>query len=372
VHARHLYIHVPFCARRCVYCDFSIAVRPVVPVDEYLTALEREFAARHRDTQLRLDTAYLGGGTPSKLGADGLARLMDLLRRFATIEHDAEVTLEANPEDVTRESARSWRQAGINRVSLGVQSFSNDVLGWMHRTHDAGAAKVAIETIRDQGIPNVSIDLIFAIPSVIPRSWRDDLETALSLSIPHISVYGLTVEAKTPLGRRVARSAMVEAGEDAFETEFLGAHDALSANGYEHYEVSNYGRAGKQSRHNWSYWRRAPYVGLGPSAHEYDGSSRRWNVTAYAEWVGTLARAENPTAGEEALDSSQTIAEEVYLGLRTTDGIMIGPAERDHVRRWLDAGWGTIDAADRLRLTVLGWLRLDALANDLTMLRSRS
>jgi oxygen-independent coproporphyrinogen-3 oxidase len=371
VRASHLYIHVPFCARRCVYCDFSIAVRSRVPVAEYLDALDREWSRRHVESEFALETLYLGGGTPSKLGGDGVARLLDAIRARTTLLDTAEVTLEANPEDVTSSSAEAWRAAGVTRVSLGVQSFDDAVLRWMHRTHNGETAIVAIETLRQAGLSNVSIDLIFATPDNLQRSWARDLDRALELDLPHLSVYGLTVEEHTPLGRWVARRDLTEAPEEAFEAQFLEADERLTAAGLEHYEVSNYARTGFHSRHNWAYWRRRAYGGLGPSAHEFDGASRRWNVEPYAGWVAALARNRDPVAGTERLSEEQSMAERVYLGLRTSEGIEIGPAELDHVQAWADSGWSVVGRDNRLRLTGPGWLRLDAIANDLTLFRSR-
>jgi oxygen-independent coproporphyrinogen III oxidase len=371
VRAKHLYIHVPFCARRCVYCDFSIAVRSRVPVDEYLAALEREWRTRHAESEFELETLYFGGGTPSKLGGDGVRRLMDAVRRHATLRATAEITLEANPEDVLPDSVRAWRDAGINRVSLGVQSFDDAVLGWMHRTHDATTARRAVDVLREGGIENVSIDLIFAAPSSVDRRWNRDLETALGLGLPHLSVYGLTVEPHTPLGRWVARSDVTEAPEERFEEEFLRAHEMLTDAGYEHYEVSNYGKTGRHSTHNWAYWNRRPYGGLGPSAHEFDGRERRWNASAYTDWVARLDRSEDPAEGREELDEEQAMAEDVYLKLRTRSGIAVSEIEHERVERLVSAGWAALEGDSRLRLTSAGWLRLDSIASDLTLLRSR-
>ena len=368
--ANHLYVHVPFCARRCVYCDFSIAVRARVPVRDYTEALERELATRHADSQMRLDTLYFGGGTPSKLGPDGVKRAVDVVRARAELAPDAEVTLEANPEDVAAEAVRSWRDAGINRVSLGVQSFNDGVLAWMHRTHDSKTAHQAVQVLREGGIPNVSLDLIFATPSVVGRSWRSDLDQTIALDLPHVSVYGLTVEPRTPLGRWVARDDVREEPEETFEAEFLDAHHALTGAGLDHYEISNYGRPGMHSRHNWAYWRRAPYVGLGPSAHEFDGRVRRWNVEPYAEWHAMLSRGESPMEGSEELSDLQTSHESAYLGLRTTAGTPMPVGESTAVSRWVEAGWASL-ADSILRLTPEGWLRIDSIANDLTTLRSR-
>jgi oxygen-independent coproporphyrinogen-3 oxidase len=370
VRAEHLYVHVPFCGRRCVYCDFAIAVRQKVPVEDYLRGIELEMESRHSEANFDLGTLYFGGGTPSKLGGDGVARLMDLVRRYARIRADAEVTLEANPDDVEAAAVASWMSAGITRVSLGVQSFDDSVLQWMHRTHDARQASRAVRLLQDAGLSNVSVDLIFAMPDAIPRNWERDLELVAALRVPHVSVYGLTVEPHTPLGRWVSRSTVAEAPEDLFEAQYLLAHDALTGEGFDHYEVSNYGRPGSHSRHNWAYWSRRAYGGIGPSAHEFDGARRRWNVASYADW---LRRSESgqTTAGVETLTEEQIGAEEVYLSLRTTRGIERVAGEDEHLTRLIEAGWARVDEDQTMRLTGPGWLRLDTIASDLTLLRSR-
>lgn len=366
---RHLYIHVPFCARRCSYCDFSIAVRRETPVAEYLGALRAELALRSQDTEL-LETIYLGGGTPSRLGGAGIVEVLTAVRERASIASGAELSLEANPEDVTAENVRAWRSAGINRVSLGAQTFQDTVLQWMHRVHDGARIGEAVRTLRREGIENVSLDLIFALPEIIERNWRADLEQAIALEPQHVSLYGLTVEQHTPLGRWQQRGEISEAPEERYEREFLLAHTMLSSAGFEHYEVSNFGRSGFHSRHNSMYWRRVPYAAVGPSAHAFDGRRRWWNVAPYAEWVRRLGAAADPTAGDEVLDRESGMAEQVYLGLRTTNGLRLNSGEPEHVARWLEAGWGAVTDGT-LRLTPHGWLRLDALAADLTAFRSR-
>lgn len=366
----HLYIHVPFCARRCVYCDFSIAVRTTVPVVGYLDALRGEWTTRHSASTFRLRTLYVGGGTPSKLGGDGVARLLALVGERASLDRDAEVTLEANPEDITADAVRAWRGAGVNRLSIGVQSFEDRALAWMHRTHDAAAARTAVAVARDGGIANVSIDLIFALPANIGREWRRDLDVALELRLPHLSVYGLTVEPRTPLGRWVARRETMEAPEDSFEDEFLATHARLTASGLEHYEVSNYGMPGLHSRHNWAYWRRRPYAGLGPSAHEFDGTVRRWNAEAFVAWESLASTGGDTVSGREQLDQDQVAAEEIYLWLRTSEGLAASADVVARTASWVESGWATLRDGV-LRMTPSGWQRLDTLASDLTMLRSR-
>src|SRR5881398_884073 len=254
---RHLYLHVPFCVRRCSYCDFSIAVRKRIPAREYVEAVLREVELLRRtdpgrqpgDIEERgLDTLYLGGGTPSLLPPDALAMLVTSLRDAfgATSSRDAssvtslgsavtpsrdvfEVTLEANPEDVTPAHATAWRRAGVNRVSLGAQSFDDHVLAWMHRSHDAARIGGAVRTLRDAGFDNLSLDLIFALPAELQRDWERDLELALSLGPDHLSLYGLTVEERTPLARWISRGAVVAPEDDRYAEEYAGARAACGS-----------------------------------------------------------------------------------------------------------------------------------------------
>ncbi len=365
---QHLYIHVPFCARRCSYCDFSISVRSVTPVASYVESVALEIA-RHDSTDWKLDTIYLGGGTPSRLGA-GVGEVLRIVRDRATVAPNAEVTIEANPDDVTIESAAGWVAAGVNRVSLGGQSFDPDVLAWMHRTHSAEQIETAFRTLREAGIANISLDLIFALPETLRRDWSADLDRALGLEPEHVSLYGLTVESHTPLGRWRDRGEVIEAPEERYETEFMMAHNRLGAAGFEHYEVSNFARAGRRSRHNSSYWTGVPYAAMGPSAHSFDGHIRSWNVAAHADWEKRLRAGETVIAGSEELTEENRLSERVYLGLRTTDGLRATDTEIQLARPWLEAGWAELTNRT-IVLTATGFLRLDALAASLTLAGSR-
>jgi len=368
---RHVYVHVPFCARRCSYCDFAIAVRSRVPADEYVTGIASELEIRALGTPpASVDTIYLGGGTPSRLGPDGVARLIEVVATRFPPAAEAEITLEANPDDIDAVSVATWRAAGVNRVSLGVQSFDDRALAWMHRTHDSRRVIAAADTLRAAGLENWSLDLIFALPASLERDWERDLDSAVALAPPHISLYGLTIEPHTPIARWRDRGASVEGTEDAYEAEYLCAHHELSGAGYVHYEVSNYGRSGRLSRHNRGYWTGASYVGLGPAAHGFDGTVRRWNEREYAAWLRILSTGVDPVSGSESLTAENRIAEEVYLGLRTSDGLPVRDEEREVIRPWIDAGWATL-RGDRLCLSATGWLRLDTLATSLTTIRSR-
>jgi oxygen-independent coproporphyrinogen-3 oxidase len=402
---RHVYVHVPFCARRCSYCDFSIAVRAKLPVAEYLSALRVELTLRYgAGKPWPVDTIYLGGGTPSALGAD-VGRLMDLLREFvqpsgaegaeAEGAERAEVTLEANPEHVTPRMAAAWREAGVNRLSLGAQSFDPKVLAWMHRTHRVDDISRAVDAARSARLENVSLDLIFALPTKLGRDWEADLNRALALTPAHISLYGLTVEPTTPLSRWIARGETTPADDGVYAGEFLRAHALATSAGFDHYEVSNFALPGRHSRHNSAYWSGAPYAGLGPSAHEFDGTTRRWNVAPYAAWCTALAAGLDPVAGSEHLTQENRQTERIYLGLRTADGLPIEPGDEPVIDSWEQQNWAerhglgeaevsnrpverrgaaasTRGGAARVVLTADGWLRLDALATDLTYARSRS
>jgi oxygen-independent coproporphyrinogen-3 oxidase len=367
---RHVYVHVPFCARRCSYCDFAIAVRRVVPVDDYVAALRTEIDRRFGRGSTEVDTLYLGGGTPSRLGGEGVARALDAVRERFPLAAGAEVTIEANPDDVTPDAARAWADAGVNRISLGSQSFDSAVLEWMHRTHDVAQIGRAVDAVREAGIENLSLDLIFAVPTSLDRDWDRDLGHALALAPTHLSLYGLTIEPGTPLGRWHARGTVTEADEDRYADEFMRAHETMRGAGFEHYEVSNFALPGARSRHNSSYWQGVPYVGLGPAAHGFDGVTRRWNAPSYVEWARQVRAGEDPVAGDETLTPAERVAEQVYLGLRTTAGLTLESGEEARVGPWIEQGWAELDGAT-LRLTAPGWLRLDALAADLTVLRSR-
>ena len=366
---RHLYIHIPFCARRCSYCDFSIAVRSTTPVDEYVKALGTELDGLRPELEgAILDTVYLGGGTPSRLGGLGVADVLATVRDRARISDASEITIEANPDDVNDMAVAHWVAAGVNRLSLGSQSFDDAALKWMHRTHDASRIGRAVQTLRRGGIDNISLDLIFALPTHLGRSWESDLVRALDLEPAHLSLYGLTVEAKTPIARWADRGATVQGSEESYEEEFLAAHAMMAAAGYDHYEVSNFALPGMTSRHNSGYWTGAPYAGVGPSAHSFDGATRRWNVTAYSEWIRRLEKGERVMAGEETLTEENRAIERVYLGLRTRRGLEITEDEMGRAQGWRAAGWAVIDDPlqnPRVRLTPMGWLRLDSLAADL-------
>jgi len=358
----HLYLHVPFCARRCSYCDFAIAVRRRTPDAEYVGAIEAEWRW-HREAGGwggPVESLYLGGGTPSRLGVESLARLVALVDDELGFAADPEITLEVNPEDVAPSLAAGWRRAGIGRISLGIQSFDDEVLRWMHRVHDRATALRAVGVLREAGVENLSLDLIYGLPTELGRGWADDLDTALALGPDHLSFYGLTVEDRTPLGRWVDRGLAAPAPDVRFEAEYLATHRALVGAGFRHYEVSNAGLPGKESRHNRAYWTGRPYLGLGPSAHSFREGRRWWNEREWVAYRRRVASGAGAVAGEERLTPAQAVLESRYLGLRTDQGIAASSLPAEVTTTWETAGWAR-RVGSRVALTAEGWLRLDAL-----------
>ena len=393
----HLYLHIQFCQRRCSYCDFSIAVRKTIPAREYVAAIQNEIAQvaaesgkRERGSGKSEDrsptlpashfpppaspTIYLGGGTPSLLPPEAIGELITSLHtafparisptRDASLSQ-FEVTLEANPEDVTPKAAAEWRRAGINRISLGSQSFDDRVLKWMHRVHDADRIKLAMRTLRSAGFDNISLDLIFALPAELERDWHKDLVNAMALEPDHLSLYGLTVEERTPLSRWVSRGASSAPDDDRYADEYLLAHERLGVAGYKFYEVSNASRPGRISQHNSAYWTGRPYRGFGPAAHSFDGNRRYWNKRDWEDYRKAIKAGQGAVESEEVLTDEQRAIERLYLGLRTRDGLPVELVPDDRRSAWISAGWAE-EADGRILLTAEGWLLLDTLVRDLT------
>lgn len=363
-----VYIHVPFCARRCSYCDFAVTATREPPVTAWLDAVETELAQVIRSERLalplRLDTIYVGGGTPSLLGGEAMRELRLRLARYANWDdRGVEWTAEANPESFDAALAAAWLAAGVNRLSLGAQTFHLPTLRWMGRLHGADGPALAVGTARQAGFGNISVDLIFGVPDRLGRSWSEDLERAIELSVEHISLYGLTAEAATPLGRWVREGREELASEDMYAEQYLEAATRLTAAGYVHYEVSNFARPGCESRHNGVYWRGAPYIGVGPGAHSYLPTRRWWNTRDWADYALRLGRGESPREGAEDVVEVAADLERVWLGLRTLAGLeATGPAQRALVALWLKEGWAVEASGGRVRLTPSGWLLLDRLA----------
>lgn len=329
VKASGLYVHVPFCSAVCPYCDFAVMVGGGRSRSRYRDALLREvelWAARGLPFATPFDTFYFGGGTPSALSPEALEAFFTALRR--AFGDPAWIHFEANPEDVNADSAALWRRLGVGTVSLGVQSFQAPALEFLGRRHDPAAARRAVELTREAGLPAVSVDLIYGLPGQGEAEWLRDLEAAVALSPEHVSCYQLTVEPGTPFGRRRELGELTEMPEPGQAALFRLTHRFLADAGYAAYEVSNFARAPEhRSRHNRKYWDHSPYLGLGPSAHSFDGGRRRWwNHRRLSFWAAALDRATGegtapPVGGEEVLSRHDLALERLMLALRTTAGI---------------------------------------------------
>ena len=368
--ARYLYIHVPFCLRRCSYCDFAVHATPTAPVDEWLDCIDRELELVRAEQgwgRLDLATIYLGGGTPSLLGPGAVPRLVDLLGRHAAWPDDVEFTAEANPETFTPALAADWKAAGVNRISLGAQTFDPKVLRWMGRMHGPDGPARAIAAARNASIDNVSIDLIFGVPARFNRDWTGDLERVVALDPAHVSLYGLTAEAATPLGRWVKEGREILSDEDSYAEEYRTAVRMLTQAGFEHYEVSSFARPGRQSRHNGAYWTGEAYIGLGPGAHSFFPPRRVWNLRSWDAYRSALAGRMLPRDDEETVDAAAQRLEQIWLSLRTKGGLDLNGWSGRAAQlgeQWQARGWAAVDGG-RLRLTPEGWLLLDRLAVEL-------
>jgi putative oxygen-independent coproporphyrinogen III oxidase len=317
-----LYVHVPFCHSKCPYCDFYSEVDSGLR-DAFVDAALRE-AQHHAARRGPFDTLYLGGGTPSVLSPDELCALVEGLRRICAFTSDAEITLEVNPDDVTPTRAKLWRELGMNRLSVGVQSFQDDELRFLGRRHTAHSALRALEAVRDHGPSNLSVDLIYGFCGQTAQSLRSTIDRVFTFAPDHLSSYQLTLEPRTVFGQRHARGELRRLDEEEERSYFLIVADAIRSRDFDHYEISNFARASSmRSRHNQKYWQHTETIGLGPAAHSYRDGCRRWNVTDVAEYIERVRGRGDSTVGSESLTEIQIRLETLLLGLRTADGVSV-------------------------------------------------
>ena len=288
-----------------------------------------------------INTVYVGGGTPSLLAPAEISQIMQQLHACFTLAPDAEITLEANPDDISMDNLKSWQATGINRLSVGIQSFFEDELRWMNRAHNAVQAHRCIEQITAAGFSNFSIDLIYGSPLLSDAAWQQNVETSIGYGVPHLSCYALTVEEKTPLHKHIAQQKKKNVDADKQARQFLQLMQWLRAAGYEHYEVSNFATPQFRSRHNSSYWKGVPYLGIGPSAHSYNGHSRQWNVANNQQYMQAIAAGVIP-AETEMLTDTQKLNETIMIALRTAEGLDL---------KHLEETWGPEKVATILKKT---------------------
>ncbi len=368
-----LYIHIPFCARKCPYCDFySLAGRDDL-VDAYLDALETEITLAASAVRAAgipacgrslLSTIFIGGGTPTILPPDQIHHILDACRNHLGIAPDAEVTVECNPGTLAASDLSALRAAGVNRLSIGVQSLDDDELAFLERVHTAAEAEATVRAAHDAGFDDVSLDLMYCLPGQTPTRWRDTLNRAAALDPSHVSAYALTVEADTPLWDLVDAGEVEPMPEDPQADLFMLTSETLTELGFEHYEISNFARPGRQCRHNLTYWRNEPYLGIGAAAWSFVAGERRRNVADVEVYSQKLASGESPVDFAETCTGAAAANETLMMGLRLRDGISLHafngrhgvdlPALRgDDIQRFVDEGLSTI-ADDRLSLTPRG------------------
>jgi oxygen-independent coproporphyrinogen III oxidase len=373
-----IYIHIPFCKQACNYCNFHFATS-LRYKNELLAALLKETELQqHYLKDETIETIYFGGGTPSLLTTEELKLQLEKLNRVFNISTAAEITIEANPDDIDEDKLAGWKKIGINRLSIGVQSFFEEDLLWMNRAH---SAKQAIDNLQlaIKQFDNITIDLIYGHPLLTNEKWSQNVERVIALNIPHISCYALTVEPKTPLQKLILEKKREDIQQEKQADHFLLLMQWLQDAGYEHYEISNFAKPGFRSRHNASYWQGKNYLGLGPSAHSYDGKTRQWNIANNRIYIESLSKNEIPFE-KEILSAAQQLNEYIMTSLRTKEGLDLarvrssefGPDSHRDQRQDLEVrsqkfiNEGTmILRENKLILTKEGKLFADGIAADL-------
>jgi oxygen-independent coproporphyrinogen III oxidase len=315
-----IYIHIPFCKQACTYCNFHFSTNLNLQND-FTAALLKEIVLRKAYIQAEtVETIYFGGGTPSLLSSQAIDQILTSVSGHFRIIQNPEITLETNPDDIDMDRLSSWRKAGINRLSIGVQSFFSEDLVWMNRAHNGEQAVQAVEDSKKAGFDNFSLDLIYGSPGLTDEKWDLNLEKAISLNPAHVSCYALTVESKTALHNMIQTKRTVAMDPEKQASQFLTGVQKLEAAGFEHYEISSFARPGKRSRHNSSYWQSKKYLGLGPSAHSFDGTSRQWNVSNNTLYIKALKAGKLSFESEDLLPKD-LLNEYIMTSLRTAEGL---------------------------------------------------
>lgn len=370
-----IYIHIPFCKQACNYCNFHFSTSLKLKTD-FIEALIKEITltpALSTEKEI-INTLYFGGGTPSILSVDELKEIFAALQHRFVFADDIEITLEANPDDITDIKLQQWKAIGINRLSVGIQSFLDNELQWMNRAHTATESLLCIDKIKAAGFTNFSVDLIYGSSLLNDADWKKNVQTVIEKDIPHISCYALTVEPKTALDKMIAlhKKAPVDAERQAHQ--FVLLMQWMNKAGYEHYEISNFAKPGLPSKHNSSYWSGEKYYGFGPSAHSFDGKSRKWNIANNALYIQSLKNNTIPFE-EEVLTETQQLNEYIMTALRTMEGIntkfittKFGEAASNKIK----AASGRYATTGKLKmenefiiLTTEGKLFADGIASDL-------
>jgi oxygen-independent coproporphyrinogen III oxidase len=369
-----IYIHIPFCKQACNYCNFHFSTSLRMKND-FVASLLKEMIFRQEYLQGEVvETIYLGGGTPSLLPCGDLNQILKNLYTLFPVGADAEITLEANPDDIEKEKLAEWKKAGINRLSIGVQSFMEEELVLMNRAHNAVQALDCIRLAKEEGFSNISIDLIYGTANLSEDNWKKNVETAIGLDLQHLSCYALTVEPKTLLFQMIQQKKTKGINQDKQARQFVLLMEWMKTAGFEHYEISNFALPGKRSKHNASYWQGKKYLGLGPSAHSYDHVSRQWNIANNALYIESVEKNQLIFEKEE-LTEIQILNEYIMTSLRTMEGCDLsyilsrfGLEYADGIRMKAKGyeNSGKLESGnERLKLTAAGKLLADGISADL-------
>lgn len=369
-----IYIHIPFCKQACHYCNFHFSTS-LKYKDELINALVKEISLTPLYGEPpRVETIYFGGGTPSIISIDDLNKILDPIRQKWLIADEAEITLEANPDDISSTKLRQWKENGINRLSVGIQSFNDEELKWMNRAHTAAESVQCIDEIVAAGFNNFSIDLIYGSPLLSNEQWKKNVAIVIEKKVPHISCYALTVETKTALDKMIQLKKKEPVDAEKQAEQFLSLMQWMEEAGYEHYEISNFELPGFRSRHNSSYWNGKKYYGFGPSAHAYDGTGRSWNIANNIQYIKALENNQLPNE-KELLTAVQQVNEYIMTSIRTIEGIDILKIEELYGLQYKEAllrkaekhmtAGNTIIRNERIVLTKKGKLFADGITADL-------
>ena len=368
-----IYIHLPFCKKACNYCDFHFTTS-LKYVDEMTEAICKEIELKKNRINTQIGSVYLGGGTPTVLPAASLTKIFDTLSKSFSISSEAEITIEANPDDLNSKKINELRKLPINRFSIGIQSFHNDDLLWMNRAHNADEALSCVKRSQDAGFENLSIDLIYGYPILTDEKWLSNIQTAIDLQTPHISAYSLTVEHKTALANAIKKGSQPNVSEEQSAAQFLMLTERLTKAKFEHYEISNYALNGKFAIHNTNYWKGTSYLGIGPSAHGFDGQNRYSNIANNAKYMSLLGTNKLAETVEE-LSATDRLNEYIMTALRTMWGIDLDKVSSSfdiekanqiskQIQPFVEKGLATIDKRN-IVLTQKGKLFADGIAAEL-------
>ena len=318
----HLYLHIPFCKQACHYCDFHFSTSLNSKSELVSMMIKELYIQKDYLANKNLESIYFGGGTPSLLTKKEIESIFEAINTIFSIQDKAEITLEANPDDINESNLQNWKSAGINRLSIGIQSFQDKHLSFMNRSHNATEALTCIHLAKSYGFDSLSIDLIYGIPDIDHTSFKEDLSIATALNIPHISAYCLTIEEQTAFGKWVKNNKMKPVDEDFASEQYRIMKEVFNQNGIEQYEISNFARNGAYALHNTSYWQNEPYLGIGPSAHSFDGLKRQWNISNNALYIKGLKSNQIPFESE-TLTNIDRANEYLMTGLRTKWGVSL-------------------------------------------------